>query len=304
MSMNLRKIVLPLIVVSLLLAPFTVTPARIKALDLTDPANIKIPEPKRPTSSKELAVFSIGAPGRGGCLTCHADENLIKVKDGKKVSYFIDLSVLRKSVHKDLDCLHCHVGFGYEPEKEHPQDWKKTAGLACKNCHVAEYDLYRQSIHGRLALSGDKKGGATCADCHGSHAIKTQKNKESLLEIRASSEEMCGKSECHADYYESYNDYYHGRAYKAGANDAPTCWDCHGTHKVLPAKEDDSSVSTAKLTAGSKCNLAKTCEKCHPDSSNGFAEYGKLIHGSTEARKQNFALHYIYKVFDWVKGII
>ncbi len=134
--------------------------------------------------------------------------------------------------------------------------------------------------------------------------MRSQKDKEGLLAIRASSKEMCGKSKCHSKSYNSYNDYYHGRAYKAGAIDSPTCWDCHGTHKVLPAKDDNSAVSSAKLTATSKTNLAKTCQKCHPDSSNNFAEYGKLIHGSTEVRKQNIAMHYIYKVVDLVKGIL
>ncbi len=302
--MNLRKIVLPLIVVALLLAPFTVTPARNKALDLTDPSKVKIPEPKQPKSATELAVFAIGEQGRSGCLTCHGDKNLVKLKKGERISYYVNLSILRSSVHKDLDCLHCHVGFGYEPEAEHPQDWKKTAGLACKNCHVAEYDPYRQSIHGRLSLAGDPKGGASCADCHGSHAMQSQKTQEGLLAIRASSETMCGTSECHANAYESYNDYYHGRAYKAGAADAPTCWDCHGTHKVHPPKDDSSAVSSAKLTENSKTNLAKTCQKCHPDSSNTFAEYGKLIHGSTKVRKQNIAMYYIYKVVDLVKEIL
>lgn len=302
--MNLRKIVLPLIVVVLLLAPFTVTPARNKALDLTDPTNVKIPEPKQPTQGTELNVFSIGQAGRSGCLTCHGDQNLVKLKDGKRVSYFVNMAVLRSSVHQNLDCLNCHVGFGYEPGKEHPQDWKRIAGLACKNCHLAEYEPYRQSVHGRLSLSGDPKGGASCADCHGSHDIESQKTQEGLLSIRASSEQLCGKSECHADAYESYNDYYHGRAYKAGAPDAPTCWDCHGTHKVLPGNDDSSAVSMAKITENSKNNLAKTCEKCHPDSSNTFAEYGKLIHGSTEVRKQNIAMYYLYKVVDTVKGIL
>jgi nitrate/TMAO reductase-like tetraheme cytochrome c subunit len=302
--MNLRKIVLPLAVIALLLAPFTVTPARNKALDLTDPTKIKIPEPKQPATAQELTVFAIGDSGRSGCQTCHGDTNLVKLENGKRVSFYVNLSVIRGSVHKDLDCLNCHVGFGYEPEKEHPQDWKKTAGLACKNCHVAEYDPYRQSIHGRLALSGDPKGGASCADCHGGHAISSQKTQAGLLAVRGSSEQMCGKSDCHEAAFESYNDYYHGRAYKAGATDAPTCWDCHGTHKILPGNDDNSAVSMAKLTSGSKTNLAKTCEKCHPGSSNNFAEYGKLIHGSTEVRKQNIAMYYIYKIVDLVKGII
>ena len=300
--MNLRKIVLPLIVVALLLAPFTITPARNKALDLTDlTKRKKMPEPKRPVPGRELTVFAIGKEGHSGCQTCHGDLNLVKLKDGKRVSFFIDLSVLQSSAHKESDCLSCHVGFGYEPERAHPQDWKKTAGLACKNCHLAEYDLYRQSIHGRLALSGDPKGGATCGDCHGAHAIPSTKTEEGLLTLRSSAKEMCGK--CHADTYESYNDYYHGRAYKAGATDAPTCWDCHGAHKVNPASETASSVSSAKLTETSKTNLAKTCERCHPDSSNTFAEYGKLIHGSTKVRKQNIAMYYIYKVVDIAKGV-
>ena len=93
---------------------------------------------------------------------------------------------------------------------------------------------------------------------------------------------MCAR--CHPDEYESYDDYYHGAAYKRGATDAPACWDCHGAHDVLPTSDPNSLMSEQ--------NRADTCgqEGCHQGSdlenNPAFAEAAsELIHQKVGCRR-------------------
>jgi formate dehydrogenase gamma subunit len=46
---------------------------------------------------------------------------------------------------------------------------------------------------------------------------------------------------------------------KAGMHDAPVCTDCHGEHLILAAKNHDSPVSVANVSA-------ETCGRCHGDA--------------------------------------
>ncbi len=237
--------------------------------------------------------FTIGIPGKTGCLVCHGDPKLTEVKS-KKVLY-ISEQVMLGSVHKDVPCTKCHTDFDSALASQSHQgkktDSKKIAGLSCKNCHehAKQLKVYDKSTHGRLAMGGDDKA-PTCADCHGSHEIKSlKKDKAYKAEFRMSAQKVCGK--CHPKYYESYNDYYHGRAYKTGAADAPTCWDCHGAHEILPAAQTESKVA--------KGNLAKTCGACHPDSRAGFAKFGALIHGRDTMLGKNLLIKYKDKLLTW-----
>jgi hypothetical protein len=200
------------------------------------------------------------------------------------------------SVHKDVPCTKCHTDFDASMASQSHQgkktDSKKVAGLACKNCHehATQLKVYDKSTHGRKALGGDAKA-PTCADCHGSHNIQSlKKNAVYRTAFRMDAMKVCGK--CHQKYYDSYNDYYHGRAYKTGATDAPTCWDCHGAHDILPADQTESRVA--------KGNLAKTCGACHVDSRANFVQFATLIHGRSTVMNKNLLIKYKDKLFAWI----
>lgn len=242
--------------------------------------------------------FTIGIPGKTGCLVCHGDPKLTQIKS--KESLYISESEMLASVHKDVPCTKCHTDFdSNRASQSHlglKTDSSKVAGLACKNCHehASQLKVYDTSVHGRKALGGDMKA-PTCADCHGSHAIKSlKKDKAYKQEFRANAEQVCGR--CHQKYYDSYNDYYHGRAYKMKAADAPTCWDCHGAHDILPAKNTESKVAAS--------NLATTCGKCHVDSRAGFTKYAKLIHGRQTVVDKNPVFKYKKILVEWFKKTV
>lgn len=194
--------------------------------------------------------------------------------------------------HKTLFCKDCHPNFDSADRAFKSADWKETAKAACTRCHEhkKQFAVYAKSIHGKLAIAGklgkNNRPAPTCADCHSGHttlALKKDPRKRAVL--RAQAMHMCGN--CHRDYWDSYNDYYHGRAYKTGAPDAPACWDCHGYHSALPLDNLRSNVA--------KANLPYTCKKCHRGSDLNFSEFGKLVHGYEKELQSNPVLHYLNK---------
>jgi hypothetical protein len=249
---------------------------------------------------RQQLSFTLGIPGKTGCLVCHGDPKISQRRGHgeNNSSLHISDAALAGSVHKNIACTSCHTDFKMlTATKDHAGktgDYRMIAGLSCKNCHQHSKQLveYGRSIHGRLALSGNPKKGATCADCHGSHDIKSMKDdKAYAAEFHLSGGKICGK--CHKDYADSYNDYYHGKAYNQKAQDAPACWDCHGAHDVLP-----SDVLTSRV---SPSVLPQTCGKCHIDSREEFAtQFGSMIHGSKKIITGNFVSGNVLSAWSWI----
>jgi nitrate/TMAO reductase-like tetraheme cytochrome c subunit len=242
----------------------------------------------------------LGVPGKTGCLVCHGDPKISqrRGRDEDESGLYISDAVMAGSVHKNIACTSCHTDFkvltATQDHKGKTGNYKVIAGLSCKNCHRHSKQLveYGRSIHGRLALSGNPEKGATCADCHGSHDIRSMnEDKAYAAEFHLSGSKICGK--CHKDYADSYNDYYHGKAYNQKAQDAPACWDCHGAHDVLPSDVLNSRTSPSVLP--------QTCGKCHIDSREEFAaQYGGMIHGSKKIITGNFVSGNILGAWSWI----
>ena len=246
-------------------------------------------------------AFILPRQNRWGCLACHSNQSLSKFRDGRQVSLFIDPNIIGNSMHKNIACIDCHTNFSYEehPAKS-PTDFRKVAGLACMKCHPYQAYLYKNSVHGNLALqnklgkiAGKSAQPALCSSCHGFHDIQSPRFDPYKSKFRAAGgRQVCGK--CHTDRYASYRDYYHGKAYKNGANDAPVCWDCHSNHRVLKAKDPDSAVNSD--------NLTKTCGKCHIEPTPIFTSYAGLIHGRATIVGNNPIVRLVRAIFPGSKG--
>lgn len=257
------------------------------------------------SNNKAKAIrFVSGVPSKTGCLVCHGDAKILKTKTKSKTkkNLFISKNSIFMSSHKNLACIECHKDFSkFTATKDHDADiptYKATARLACQNCHdhLKQLQQYNQSVHGKTAKATGAKRGADCVDCHGTHGIMSVKKGTATGEqFRMSSAQVCGK--CHKSYADSYNDYYHGKAYNQMATDAPVCWDCHGSHGIQPKDSPYSTLSDA--------NIAVTCNKCHVDVRLEFAkEYGRLVHGSPKLRSDNIAINIAEKVITWIKSLI
>ncbi|MBU6409613.1 MAG: cytochrome c3 family protein, partial [Verrucomicrobia bacterium] len=132
----------------------------------------------------------------------------------------------------------------------------------CGKCHYGVEKTYDASIHGQLLAKGDPRG-PVCTDCHTAHEIVNPEGNN----FKAISDERCGK--CHADMLEYYRETYHGKAMALGKpNVAPqvaACYDCHGYHDILPPSDPRSHLS--------RTNILATCQRCHPNATQGFTQY-------------------------------
>ena len=240
-----------------------------------------------------------------GCMACHAEAGLSKTVAGEPKSY--QVSGVNNSAHGDNTCIQCHPDFRYEDKVDSTKLWEINAGLACQGCHgtagmVKDPEItktYQASVHGQKLISGDMES-ATCSSCHGGHFIQRltgddgQPIQAARADLHANAYNICAR--CHRKEWESYDDYYHGAAYKQGASDAPACWDCHGAHEVLPSSDPKSM--TAKENVAESCSMN---DECHKGSSEEFANQAKqLIHQKVSARKANVLQKAIDRVKSWL----
>jgi hypothetical protein len=216
-----------------------------------------------------------------GCLACHGSPNLIKSSSEGVVSF--QVTGLEASAHGDLQCPECHIDFAYTDVTGPTNVWYVNAGLSCaeQKCHDHDEQatLWRESVHGKKIGSGDLTA-ATCGSCHGGHDIARLDTDAAKLDLHLAGEEMCAG--CHPERWENYQDSYHGAAYKAGAEDAPACWDCHPAHEALASTDASSTVRDA--------NLGETCASCHQhaDATEDFAaQSGDMIHQQFGVRDEN-----------------
>ncbi|MBN2847258.1 MAG: hypothetical protein JXP72_02270 [Coriobacteriia bacterium] len=228
-------------------------------------------------SPAEPMVYDAGS----GCLVCHGSPNLQKNTPDGLVSFHV--TGLEDSAHADLTCPQCHIDFGYAEPAAPTKLWYVNVGMACAEgvCHDHDdqVEAYAASVHG-VALAAGDYGSATCGACHGGHDIARLDTDEANTALHFSSEAMCAR--CHKDRWDNYNDAYHGAAYKRGADDAPSCWDCHPAHDALPSSDPKSSTHPARLAA--------TCASCHQhaDATSSFAAgAADTIHQQEDLRAEN-----------------
>ena len=192
------------------------------------------------------------------CDTCHAEQ----------------VSDAAKSIHTALGedaCSSCH-GNVHEITSA-----AKLQPGRCAECHAAEARDLSESIHGQAAKSGDPDA-PTCLSCHGP-VHKIQSSGEPTSKI-AKKNQPAACAQCHASEgflsrhkipvfhpVEQYLQSVHGRAVQQGKN-AAVCSDCHGGHRILPARDGQSTVS--------HWNVAATCSRCHQEITRQFNE---SVHG-------------------------
>ena len=126
------------------------------------------------------------------------------------------------------DCLDCHS----DPKNTRIVNGEKVA-LA-----VFPKSGFKKSVHSEL----------DCIDCHDGI-------KELLHDKNVPPPNCAG---CHEKEGKDYAGSIHGMSHKMGASGAAQCWDCHGSHEILSAKNPASSVY--------KLNLPATCAKCHSNA--------------------------------------
>ncbi len=245
--------------------------------------------------------FTLPTAGKSGCMVCHADENLVRIQGDRVITYWVDPETFDAGPHAGIMCTGCHLDFAYKaPHGTADGQWRRTARLACKNCHLEQWNAYSAGVHslavqpGETTKTADAAEKPLCGDCHGSHGIVAlTDNPAGKAELHRRGYKICGR--CHEEYWESYADYYHGAAYRRGATDAPACWQCHGYHDIAPSSDRRSKVHEAALV--------KTCGECHPNANESYVSYAGFVHRRADVVAANPAAVFIERAWDRIRSV-
>ena len=140
-------------------------------------------------------------------------------------------------------------------------DTNKFSNSDCLDCHLDSHNT--QIVNGQkvpLAIFPTNNFAKSvhsmldCTDCH--------TGVKELVHDKLPPPDCSG---CHEKETKQYTTSIHGMSHALGASGAAQCWDCHGSHNILPVKDPSSPVF--------KMNLPETCAKCH-NSPTLAAEYG------------------------------
>ena len=238
------------------------------------------------------------------CQTCHADEPLyppdvecktchsllqskMTLASGETIPLHVNPDVVHNSVHGQLQiekyqyrallCTDCHrdqARYGFPHQPVTPPDARRfTIEMSnlCQRCHEDVFDRQLDSTHA-TAMAEGKLEAATCADCHGGHAIQVpDKPRERISQT-------CAK--CHAKINEEYATSVHGAALLGEDNpDVPVCIDCHGVHNIADPTTALFRVRSPLLCA--KCHADKALMSKYDISTDVFETYVADFHGTT-----------------------
>jgi cytochrome b subunit of formate dehydrogenase len=156
-------------------------------------------------------------------------------------------------------CVDCHTAHKALPQEDPRSTVHQDNVLdMCGSCHKGIEEEFRASIHHKdNVVTNDEL--PTCESCHTSHEI----SRIDAQGFRFMMMDQCGH--CHEDFAETFFDTYHGKVTNLGSEGAAKCYDCHGTHNILPSDNPDSSLS--------KIHVVETCGQCHPRAHLQFAGY-------------------------------
>lgn len=200
------------------------------------------------------------------CGTCHAAGGSAAERLGDErdiVASYLESAhgrgLLGSGLVVSASCIDCHTAHSALPE-DNPASSVNPARITatCGTCHKGIEEEFRTSVHWPDNVVTNEEL-PTCESCHSSHEI----TRIDAQGFRMRMMNQCGR--CHEDYAETFFETYHGKVTQLGSEGAAKCSDCHGTHKILPSDNPDSTLS--------HWNRVQTCATCHPKAHRQFAGY-------------------------------
>ncbi len=158
-------------------------------------------------------------------------------------------------------CSSCHTAHRpLPPDDPASSVHRDNIAGTCGTCHYGIEERFRSSIHAPgVANVEDEAELPTCEDCHTSHTI----SRTDRSDFRLMMMDQCGR--CHVEESETFFETFHGKVSRLGDATAAKCYDCHGTHNILPTSEPRSTLS--------RRNIVETCSGCHPGANRRFTGY-------------------------------
>jgi cytochrome b subunit of formate dehydrogenase len=200
------------------------------------------------------------------CGTCHAGGEAAAERLGDErdiVETYLQSAHGRGLMGSGLvvsaSCIDCHTAHTALPQSD-PASSVNPSRISdtCGTCHKGIEEQFRESIHWPDNVVTNEKL-PTCESCHMSHEI----TRIDAQGFRMQMMNQCGH--CHEDFSETFFETHHGKITQLGSEGAAKCYDCHGTHNILPSDNPESTLS--------HWNVVDTCATCHPKAHRQFAGY-------------------------------
>ncbi|MBI3982587.1 MAG: hypothetical protein HY337_06725 [Gemmatimonadetes bacterium] len=135
-----------------------------------------------------------------------------------------------------------------------------NVAATCGTCHHGIEERFKASVHwSETARTDEGRELPTCKDCHTSHTIRRTDRADFRMEMM----DQCGR--CHTAESTTFFDTFHGKVSRLGDLGAAKCYDCHGTHDILPVTDAASTLS--------RRNIQNTCSQCHTGVNRRFVGY-------------------------------
>ncbi|NIN38147.1 MAG: hypothetical protein GTO67_05485, partial [Gammaproteobacteria bacterium] len=194
------------------------------------------------------------------CAACHRRGEQAAVRIEAEVddifqSYIDSIhgkGLLESGLVVTATCADCHSAHGELPPSD-PRSTVNSANVAdtCGRCHHGIEEIFKTSIHWPENGATEREL-PTCEDCHSSHTI----SRTDRVDFRFLMMDQCGR--CHESEAETFFDTFHGKVSRLGSAGAAKCYDCHGTHDILPTSDPESALGRERVV--------ETCGQCHPGS--------------------------------------
>jgi hypothetical protein len=187
----------------------------------------------------------------GTCTRCHAEIELVHRK-------VIKGELWEKQAHTLPACVDCH-----QPHKVRKVFYDQgMADKDCLRCHE-DPDLKAKadgrSLYVRIAeLERSRHIKTACSQCHTGVSVSRLRPCETIT-----SKVDCGA--CHAEVGQQYEASTHGRLMTKNDPNAPTCKECHATHRVLGKADSESPTFPT--------NVPGLCARCHRTGEKAAARY-------------------------------
>jgi hypothetical protein len=229
------------------------------------------------------ALLKKGLSVAANCASCHTPHSILPHTDPAS-------SIARRNIAKT--CTQCHSQIEQVHRKViRGELWEKEAHVlpACIDCH--------QPHKIRNVYYTQGMADADCMRCHNNEQLKSADGRAMFVkvqevarsrharvacsqchsEVNASRVRACETitkkvdcSKCHEEVGEQYQQSKHGQLFAASDPNAPTCRECHGTHKIL-GKHDPVSATFPT-------NVPELCGRCHREGMKAALRYTGTQH--------------------------
>jgi predicted CXXCH cytochrome family protein len=226
------------------------------------------------------------------CKKCHFDTYARTLES-------VHYEFLKKGVRGVPVCTDCHGTHDIQD----PHEKRAMMSRSCATCHVAVYEEYAQSVHGRALVQEGDESVPACVDCHKAHGIADPRTAK----FRLASPGICIR--CHDDKklmarYDipttvatTYLADFHGvTASLAGGSSVAerrlvvTCIDCHGVHDIRSPRLVGARQMKARVT--------KVCAGCHKGAAADFpAAWLSHFQPSLHHAPLVYLVNLFYKIF-------